>query len=99
MKDISKENANKLGVQTLLFQTQEECGELVKAVGKFNRCRGIGQKTETSIEDARANLIEEIADVQICLEQLVYVMGLEEEVEARKDAAFGKVAKRYTEGE
>lgn len=94
--DISKENANKLGVQTSLWQTQEECGELVKAIGKYNRTRGYGQITETTEEDAIKNLIEEIADVSICIEQLAYLLGVEGQVEEARNAAFNKVQKRYS---
>lgn len=95
MKEISKENAKKLGVQTLLFQSQEECGELIKAIGKYNRTNGIGQKTETSMEKAYEDMINEIADVEICLEQLKYLLNIEEIVEECKDGAFNKVHERY----
>ena len=97
MKYISKENAKKLGLDTLLWQTQEECGELVKAVGKYNRTRGIGQKTETSKKEAYQNLLEELADVSICVEQLIYLLGAENDIEALKDKAFEKVKNRYSD--
>lgn len=95
MKEISKDNAKILGKDNLLWQTQEECGELIKAIGKYNRARGVGQKTETTLEEALDNLIEEVADVEICIEQLKYIMNIEGEVEERKDVAFEKVKKRY----
>lgn len=95
MKQISKNNAKALGKQTLLFQTQEECGELIKAIAKYNRTRGIGQKTETTEETAYENLIEELADVEICLEQLIYLLDAKEDVDQKKQIAFEKVATRY----
>lgn len=95
MKDISKQNAKVLGLDTLLWQTQEECGELVKAVGKYNRTRGIGQRTETSEKEAYQNLLIELADVSICIEQLVYLLNAEDDIEALKDEAFEKVKKQY----
>lgn len=95
MIEQSKRNAEALGKQTLLFQTQEECGELVKAIGKYNRTLGIGQFTETTEEEAFTNLIEELADVSICLEQLIYLFGCETKVEACKWSAYAKVQKRY----
>ena len=95
MNEISMINAEKLGKQTLLFQTMEECGELVKAISKYNRCNGIGQKTEVNLGQAFGGMVNEIADIEICLEQLKYLMGIEEVVEEAKDVAFKKVAKRY----
>lgn len=97
LSDISKSNADKLGAQTSLWQTQEECGELVKAIGKYNRTKGYGQITETTEEDAMQNLIEEIADVSICIEQLAYLLRVEEQVEKARNDAFNKVQKRYSE--
>lgn len=95
MKVISKINAGRLGKQTLLFQTMEECGELIKAISKYNRVNGIGQKTEANKREVYLNLVEEIADVEICIEQLKYLMSIEPLVEQAKDVAFEKVAKRY----
>lgn len=48
MTEKSKQNARKLGKDTLLWQIQEECAELIQAVAKYNRCRGVGQITEVS---------------------------------------------------
>lgn len=91
----SKKNAEALGKDTNRLQTIEECGELIKALCKYNRTIGIGQKTETSEFEALTNLIEEVADVSICLEQLVYLMGIEEEVKNARKKAFDKVSDRY----
>lgn len=95
MKEISIRNAEALGKQTLLFQTQEECGELIKAIAKYNRTRGIGQRTETTEETAYEDLIEEMADVEICLEQLIYLLNAKESVDQKKQIAFEKVVTRY----
>lgn len=95
MKQISKTNAEKLGKQTLIFQTIEECGELIKALSKLNRTHGIGQITETTEDAAMQNVIEEIADVEICIEQLKYLMGID--TEEVKDRAFEKVSDRYSD--
>jgi len=95
MKEISKKNAEKLGKDVMLWQLQEECGELVKAIAKYNRTRGIGQKTETPKKEAFEKLVVELADVEICVEQLKYLMNINEEVEEAKDKAFKKVSERY----
>lgn len=95
MKEISKRNAKKLGLDVMLLQTQEECAELTKAISKYNRTRGIGQITEMSQGDAYQNMLEEIADVNICVEQLIYLLGVKEEINDLKDKAFEKVQERY----
>lgn len=95
MTDISKKNADMLGLQTLLFQTQEECGELIKAIGKYNRTNGIGQKTEILPREAWSAMLREIADVSICIEQLIYLLDAEELVNQCRDTAFHKVKERY----
>ncbi len=105
MNEISKQNAEILGLDTMTFQTMEECGELIKAISKFNRTRGIGQKTETSIGKAFNDVLAEIADVEICIEQLKYLLeqrygvNVSNIIELNKHQAFTKVAKRYRGGE
>lgn len=94
MTDISKSNATKLGLDTMLLQTQEECAELIQAISKYNRTRGIGQPTETPMAQAFVDLLEELADVSICVEQLVYLMQLGVNIEAVKEVALERVAKR-----
>lgn len=46
----------------------EECAELTQAVSKCRRYGGVGKYRE--------NLIEEIADVRICIEQLMIMYGI-----------------------
>lgn len=91
-----KFNAESIGVSGMLWQTQEECGELVKAIGKYNRTRGLGQKTEVSKEDAYYNLIEEITDVEICIDQLKFLLNLDNSVV--RDCKVNKVYNRYRKG-
>lgn len=95
ISEISKKNADKLGSIVNSLQTIEECGELIKAICKYNRVCGIGQVTETSYEDAKQNLIEELADVSICIEQMIYLLCFEEQVKEAREKAFEKVRKRY----
>ena len=44
----------------------EECAELIQAISKMRRVRNKGEDDS----DVRRNLVEEMADVLICLEQL-----------------------------
>ncbi len=73
MRDIEQadRNAMELGTLTMYNQTIEECSELILAISKFKRAKGFGQPTEIEPSEARANLMEEIVDVQICLDGLI----------------------------
>lgn len=50
----------------------EECGELIKALLKYRRYERFGQ---TCDEQALANIREEIADVQIMIDQMRLIYG------------------------
>lgn len=61
-------------------QCIEEMAELTQAINKWWRVCGNGQRTEKSIAECRYNLVEEIADVQIMLYQLGYLLDSRLEV-------------------
>lgn len=65
------ETCDKLGVEELLGQLTEECGELVQAAQKVRRARK--GTTPMSLDDALAKLIEECADVLLCIDSLTIV--------------------------
>ena len=50
----------------------EECAELIQAVSKMRRVRNAGADDS----DAYYNLVEEMADVLICLEQIQEMYGI-----------------------
>ena len=60
----------RLPKEELLCQLAEECAELGKAALKLRRAYDGKNPTPVSKSDAYNNLIEEIADVAICLEVL-----------------------------
>lgn len=95
ISEVSRNSADKLGMQDNLFKTMEECSELIHAISKCNRAKGIGEKTNMQISKAYKKLIEEVADVSICLEQLIYLNDIEKEVKVARRKAFEKISKRY----
>lgn len=98
--DIEKKNAEWIGKDGMHQQLIEECGELIKALCKYNRANGIGQPTPITKEEARDNLVSEIADVAICIEQFCYLVGITaDEVEVKRTLAVSKVAQRRLENE
>lgn len=60
-------------------QAIEEMSELIQALNKLIRARGYGQPTNIDEATARHNIIEEIADVEITLYQLKYLLDIGED--------------------
>lgn len=86
-------NANRMGLDVILSSTQEECAELIQAISKYNRARGIGQKTNISLEDAKSQLLEELADVKLCIEEILYLTSCD--ITDMIDMKAEKVRKSY----
>lgn len=72
--------ADHYGYDAQSRQCIEEMAELTQAINKWWRVCGNGQRTEGSIAECRYNLVEEIADVQIMLYQLGYLLDSRLEV-------------------
>lgn len=84
--------ANYYGADSQLDQTIEEIAELTVAIRKFkrNRCNNITDKVSLLY-----NLSGEIADVEIILEQLKYLLPfVEEDVEKIKVEKLDRQIKR-----
>ena len=60
-----------IGVPALLEQTAEDCCELAQACLKMARKLRDENPTPKSIEDIRDNLVEEMADVALCCNELI----------------------------
>lgn len=61
-------NIRDLPIETLLIQLAEESSELSQAALKYVRV--LRSETPVSEQDARTHLIEEIADVSVCMTAL-----------------------------
>lgn len=64
---------DKNGITNQLFIAVEECAELQQAISKCYRNK------ELIPTEVRENLIEEMADVMICLQQLQYMYYIDDE--------------------
>ena len=62
----------------ILAQLAEEASELAQAALKLRRAAGTINPTPVTLEQAKANLVEELVDVEICL----CVLGICEPKEA-----------------
>lgn len=82
-----KKIADHYGYEEQSNQLVEECAELIQAVSKYRRAKtGAGQPlADYKITVVLDNLIEEIADVEVMLEQVKYLLQIpEEDIEAVK---------------
>lgn len=70
--------ADHYGYESQSRQLIEEMAELTVAINKFWRKLGNGQSTSKSASECIDNQIEEIADVQIMIEQIKYLLGVRE---------------------
>lgn len=95
LKDLNRKVADFYGYEAQSNQLVEECAELIQAVNKYRRARGLGQATPVVFMEAKDNLIEEIADVEVMLDQIKYLLKVHEvDVVAVKDRKMSRTLER-----
>ena len=68
-----EEIADQLGKEEILCQLSEECAELIQSCLKYRRAiKGLTPKTKNETRD---NLFEELADVLLNIEQVMYLFA------------------------
>lgn len=72
-KELIKKVIDKNGTVTQSMIAMEECSELIQAISKCLRSK------EMIPTETREHLIEEMADVMICLEQLMLMYSITDE--------------------
>lgn len=75
-------------------QCIEEMAELTQAINKYWRSCGNGQSTGKSKKECMDNLIEEIADVQIMLEQMKFFLAAGHDVNCIIDEKLDRQIER-----
>ena len=85
-KLIEKDAVETYGMDSQMRMLQEECGELIVAVGHYLRGR----------EGSIANLCEELADVKIMVEQMEIALD-NPAIEDLYDYKLGRLKKRLEE--
>ncbi len=73
-----KKIADFYGLNAQMYQLIEEMAELTQAINKYNRWHGVGQLVKQPHLTIINNVCEEIADVEIMLEEIKYLMGISE---------------------
>jgi NTP pyrophosphatase (non-canonical NTP hydrolase) len=82
MKDKIKKITSHYDFSNQVMQLSEECAELIQAVNKYRRFRGSKNTRDEIIASTNdsnmliQNIAEEIADVEIMLEQMKVLLNL-----------------------
>ena len=80
----------KFGAPAQINMVIEECAELIQAIRKHDR---------KPSDATRNNLLEEMADVLICVEQLVYISYAYEDIPKIMARKINRLSKRMEKGE
>lgn len=75
-KAFEKEIISKTGICRQQIIAMEECGELIQSISKMLRYE---PKASAKQSKLKSNLIEEIADVSICLERLKLIHDISDD--------------------
>ena len=82
---MNKTIARSIPVAERLAQVSEECAELIQACLKLIRVFSETNPAAITEEQAFENLYEEVADVQLCLEQLSLPWSYIDEIKRKKE--------------
>lgn len=98
--EIAKDN----GYSWIDRKLHEEIGELLMTKAKFDTANEADAKNEddlilklSNIERWKSELASEIADVKVMLDQITYVLGMEQEVEYDYSYKLDRQMKRIEE--
>lgn len=94
MNDNIKKIAEHYGYESQSHMMIEEMAELAQAINKLYRAKGNGQPTDIDIKEALDHIHEEIADVEIVLDQIKWLLGCEANVKMWKDIKIARQVKR-----
>lgn len=89
--------AEHYGYEAQSRQCIEEMAELMQAINKLWRSIGHGQLTEKSFKECLENLTEEMADVQIMLWQMEYLLLSDQEVNQMIEKKLDRQLERIEE--
>lgn len=88
------EQAEYFGIENRMLQCTEELSELIQALSKYRRVEQNDKTCMLTKEDTECMVAEEIADVEICLEQIKYLLCNKEQVERIKKQKIKRTQER-----
>ena len=84
----------KLTAKEMLIQLAEECNELAQACLKIVR-NGTQNQSNKTLKELESDFMEELADVQLCMEMLPeFVIGEEAEINEIKEYKLNRWVQR-----
>ena len=89
--------AEHFGLENRMLQCTEECGELLQALSKYQRVSKGDKTCSLNSYESLNMVLEEIADVEILLTQLKYLLCKTEEVEHIKVKKIERTEQRLSE--
>lgn len=92
------EQAEQFGLENRLLQCTEEAGELIQALSKYRRILQGDKTCQTDMIHAEYMIAEEMADIEICIEQLKYLLGNTEQIEQIKTEKIKRTEHRLLFG-
>lgn len=99
MRSELRAQAERFGANNRMLQTIEEMGELIQAICKYQRIETGDRTCNKQQFDVSYNIAEEIADVEICLEQLKYLMYNSHLVDIIKAQKIKRTKERLNEAQ
>lgn len=91
------EQAEQAGIENRMLQCTEEAGELIQALSKYQRILSGDKTCKTDMIHAEYMIAEEIADIEICLKQIKYLLCNIQEVERIKAEKIDRTEQRLSE--
>ncbi len=92
-----KDIALRYGLANQINRLVEECSELIQAVMKYKRITESKGLELEKLMLAKENIIEELADVCVIMEQIIYLFGCKREVEKTADLKIMRQIKRIND--
>lgn len=92
------EQAEQFGLENRMIQCTEEAGELIQALCKYQRIQQGDKTCQTDMIHAEYMIVEEMADIEICIEQLKYLLGNSKQIEQIKEEKIHRTELRILFG-
>ena len=93
------EQADQFGLENRLLQCTEEAGELIQALCKYQRIQQGDKTCQTDMIHAEDMIAEEMADIEICIEQLKYLLVNSRQIEQIKVEKIQRTEQRLLYGD
>lgn len=93
------EQAEQFGLENRLIQCTEEAGELIQALSKYQRIQQGDKTCRTNMIHAEYMIAEEMADIEICIEQLKYLLVNSRQIEQIKEEKIQRTEQRILYGD